>query len=177
MSQYYYIVASLPFLSFDTEKTIETDEYLDLCRRQASQKDYDLLQSASFEQLLYKNYTNRVLNTVSQWEKTLRNELAVLRSQKMGIETQDAVSAENIPEAKEAAREAFNQSYPLQGELTLMHSRWDLYEELEVNYFFEIEKLILYYLKLQLLERKALFQKEYGKEQFDQIYESIVSVE
>jgi hypothetical protein len=177
LSQYYYIVASLPFLSFDTEKTVHTDEYLDLCRRQASQKDYELLRSASFDQLLRGNYSNGVLNTVSLWEKTLRNEMVSLRSQKMGTETQDTVFAEDIPEAKEAAREAFNQSNPLQGELTLTHARWDLYEELEVNYFFEIEKLVLYYLKLQLLERKDLFQKEYGKEQFDQIYESIVSVE
>ena len=177
MSQYYYIVASLPFLSFDSEKIMETGEYLDLCRRQASQRDYELLQSASLEQLLRKNYQNRILTTVSQWEKSLRNELVVLRSQKIGIEAEDAVPAEAIPEAKEAAREAFNQSSPLQGELVLMHSRWDLYEELEVNYFFEIEKLILYYLKLQLLERKELFGKEAGKEQFNQIYESLASVE
>lgn len=177
MSLYYYTVATLPYLTFDSEKSMETKEFLDFCECQLSENDFKLLQSAAFDQLLYREYKNRVLITISQWEKALRNELVLLRSQKLETEPVDTVPAEDILEVKESAREAFNQSSPFQGELFLMRSRWDLYEKLEIDYFFEVEKLLLYYLKLQVLERKVLFKKEYGKEQFDQIYESIVSVE
>ena len=39
----------------------------------------------------------------------------------------------------------------------------------------DIEKILVYALRLQILERKALFDKEKGREMFEKIYAEVTS--
>ena len=48
----------------------------------------------------------------------------------------------------------------------LERKRWDFLEEKECDYHFDIAALSLYYLRLQMLERLASFDKEKGRETF-----------
>ena len=73
----------------------------------------------------------------------------------------------------EIAREAAAQESPLAAEELLNRARWSFLDDLEVGCFFTIEKLIIYYLRLQILERKSLFNKEAGTERYKSIYQSI----
>ncbi len=61
----------------------------------------------------------------------------------------------------------------MKAEEYLNRERWIFLEELEVGHFFDLEKLIVYSIRLQLLERKKFFSMEKGKEHFLEMYEQI----
>jgi hypothetical protein len=58
---------------------------------------------------------------------------------------------------------------PLDIELKLMKYRWDWLEEREFGHYSDLDFFILYYLKLQLLQRVASFKKELGEEAFEKL--------
>ena len=60
---------------------------------------------------------------------------------------------------------------PLEIEKKLLLHRWELIEEKEKTHYFDLGFLILYYIKLQILRRLSLFDKEEGR----QVFEGIVS--
>ena len=62
---------------------------------------------------------------------------------------------------------------PLEKEKRLYEARWRYLEELGTNIFFTLESLIVYYLKLQLLEKLEQFDRERGEEKFSAIYTQI----
>jgi hypothetical protein len=72
------------------------------------------------------------------------------------------------------AREAFAQESPLQAEDTLNRARWRYLDELEVGHYFDIDKILVYALRLQILARKALFEAEKGREMFEKVYSEII---
>ena len=56
---------------------------------------------------------------------------------------------------------------PLEIERRLLHLRWNFLEEQEIGHFFDLHFLIIYYLKLQLLQRLFSFDKQKGKVRFE----------
>ena len=56
---------------------------------------------------------------------------------------------------------------PLEIEKEILLLRWNFLEDQEMGHFFDLSFLIIYYLKLQILERLFSFDKERGKERFE----------
>ncbi|OQX85433.1 MAG: hypothetical protein B6D55_07450 [Candidatus Omnitrophica bacterium 4484_70.2] len=56
---------------------------------------------------------------------------------------------------------------PLEIEKYLLQLRWRFIEEKEVGHYFDLSFLILYFLKIQILERLFTFNKEKGKVKFN----------
>ena len=174
MSQYYYTVASLPLLAYDMDRPLSISNFLEICQQQLSQRDNQVLKCASLIELESTKSTYRVLQNWFIWEKSLRNELVKLRAQRRGEELEKyLVESPEILGLQEIARNAFTQDSPLTAEEILNRARWEYFDELEIGHYFDIEKLIVYYLRLRLLERKALFNREKGLTRFNDIYESI----
>lgn len=180
MGQYYYTVATLPMLSFDGDHFPSTEEFLELCSHRASPREYDLLLRARLLPDPRDLSRNRVLRTWYELEVGLRNELARQRAAQLNrdeyayirttAEGEDLTGTLGIPEV---AREALSQETPLKAELVLLRHRWSILEELEVGHFFDIERLIIYYLKLQILWRKQLFNREDGTNVFERTYTTV----
>ncbi len=61
------------------------------------------------------------------------------------------------------ARRAFS-SEVARMEQHLAQRRWEFIDEAEFRYHFDLHRLILYYLKLKILERLASFEKDKGQE-------------
>ncbi|UCF99024.1 MAG: DUF2764 family protein [Spirochaetaceae bacterium] len=176
MAQYYYLVASLPLLFYETERIPSRDEFLNTCRQHLSLKDYRLLASASTSVLEPTTPSCRILERWRQWEIALRNELVRLRAKKRGDEAEAYIKdSPGIIEAEVIAREAFAQESPLQAEDTLNRARWEYLDDLEVGHYFDIETILIYALRLQVLERKVLFDPERGRDMFEKIYAEITS--
>ena len=55
---------------------------------------------------------------------------------------------------------------PLDVEKKLLQLRWHFIDELEFGHYSDVDFFILYYLKLQILQRLWQFDKERGKEKF-----------
>lgn len=174
MSQYYFTVASLPDLGYETEPSISYEYFMDLCHGVLEDSEYSILSSAHLDGSLSDGITNKVLKNWSLFEQSLRNELAKLRGPDIGIDY-EKYTKEFLYEigTQAIARNAIKEENPLKAEEYLNRERWFFLEELEVGHFFDLEKLIVYSIRLQLLERKKFFSMEKGKEHFMEMYEKI----
>ena len=158
----------------DSEKFMTQEEFLGCCETSLSKEDFKTLQSAS---LLPKvnSGKNSVLADWSNWEISLRSELVKLRALKKGLDSDKYIQG-NLGEGSvfELARDAFNSPNPLEAEILLNSGRWDYLEMLESNHFFDLDRLIIYYLKLQILERKSLINHEKGQNDFKVLYSALL---
>ncbi len=172
MAQYYYTVAALPYLSFDAPPPITLSEFRTLCRDTLSEADWEILQQASL--FGEESGKNDLLFRWHRWEQSFRSELGRLRAAKLGM---DADSIPRIvPETgrvQELARAAWMETSPLAAEQLILKAFWEVLEELEVNHFFDLEKLLVYHLKLQILHLKAQRNREEGVKNFSSVYHRI----
>jgi hypothetical protein len=163
------MIATLPLLKFEDLPPLEMEDLYYSCRDNIREDDLELVQSASLEP--GENLDCEVLGQWYTWERSLRNELVRLRSQKLGEESDRFLrEGEIVPGLSETAREAFSQDSPLEAENILDRARWLKLEELEVGHYFDLVKLVIYTLKLKLLKRRSFFREESGREMFEEIY-------
>lgn len=176
MSQYYYTMASLPMLSYDGVLHITSDLFLDYCGRELSEESMEKLENCSIaipgdEKLLEgaaRDYWN--------WEKSLKNELVKLRSKTMNVDEKDYLHEGDVLfGVPEIAAAAMKIDSPLEAENFLNRARWQALNDLGTGHFFDFQALAVYYLQLQLLERKQLFDAERGFEKYQEIYQNILS--
>ena len=174
VNQYYYTVASLPQLSYQMEKIPSVDEFIEICEESLSKNDFKLLKTAVIDDLEPRTVKNQILNTWYIWERNLRNNLVQLRAKRKNVDPQD-FERENpdLFHEEKLAREAFEHDSPLTAEDILNWERWSYLEELELGHYFDTDKVLIYYLKLQLLTRIKSFNKEKGTEKFNSIIENI----
>lgn len=177
MSQYYYAVASLPLLAYDMEKPFSRDAFLTLCREQLSRGDRRLLAEADLDWRPGRKAATAVLAGWWRFDRSLRNELTKLRAARKGEEAEKFLQGETeLFAAQETARNVFSQESPLQAEELINRAGWSYLDELELGHFFDLEKLIIYYLRLQILERKKSFDREKGEENYQTIYQRVTAI-
>ena len=173
MSQYYYLVATLPMLFYQTDRALPREEYLELCRPQVSKADFRVLTEA----VLAVRGTPKtgVLDRWRCWETALRNELVKLRARRKSVEPAGHLAeGDELIGLSEIARQAFAEGSPLAAEDLLNQARWEYLDQLEVGHYFDLSRLVLYSLRLQLLERKRrLTDRERGNAAFQNQYASI----
>lgn len=131
-------------------------------RKWLTSADLNCLERASLDVFDEDEDIAQVLAAYRGFERSLRQSLAQLRGAK-------ALQAEPLQLAKVKA--LLSEGNPLEKEKKLLLARWQYIEELEVGHFFDIEFIILYYLKLQLLEQLFSFDKEKGQKIFDGLCE------
>jgi hypothetical protein len=167
---YHYIITSLPMLSYDMEKPPTETEFFDCCGSVLSEGNYGIVRSARLVPLEEKS-ANKIVEKWNSWERGLRNELVRMRASKKGQDSEKYIAGGDVEiGVSEAAREAFQSSSPLDAESVLNKARWDYLEDLEAGHYFNLSELIVYYLKLQILQRRLEIDKEKGKTAFDDIY-------
>jgi len=172
-NHYYYLIASLPTLSYDMENPVSEEEFFGEYESVLTEKDYKILKSAKLIPLEEKS-ENVTLEKWNNWERSLRNELVRMRAGKKGIDGEKYVAGEGFEAGiPEIAREAFQAPSPLDAESILNKARWDCLETLESGHYFDFAKIIIYFLKLQVVQRKLQISKEKGKTAFSEIYAAI----
>ena len=58
--------------------------------------------------------------------------------------------------------------------MIIQRARWQYLDELSTRHYFDIDMLVLYMLKLLVLERNEALQREEGAERFNEIYSGMV---
>ncbi|MDX9746692.1 MAG: DUF2764 family protein [Syntrophales bacterium] len=174
LNHYYYTVASLPLLSYDSEKFMSEKEFLVCCESTVTEKDFQLLKRISLVPPSRDESTHPVLAKWNSWERGLRNELVKMRAGRKGVDS-DKYIAPGVMETdlQNLARDAFGSATPIEAERVLERARWTYLDNLEAGHYFDLGKLIVYYLKLQLLWRKSNINKEKGRSNFEEIYSAI----
>jgi len=176
LTQYYYLVASLPLLLFADPPPFSSRAWLDLCREQVAESDHALLSRISFDALLPRPGDHALWQAYSSWETALRNELAVQRARKLGFGPdpflREAPFYVGLPAM---VKEALGAGTPKAVESALDRRRWSCLEELETGTQFGLGRLIVYRLKLLLLERKDRFRPEVGIRAFTEEYARVMA--
>ena len=171
MGQYYYAVSSLPHLSFESEVYPSREEFMQLCAENLSASDLKILKY--MDELGGDAAGSGLLKQWFEWNLSLRFELATLRAQKLRIDLEGSQGIGKMSGTEEVAREAFSQESPIDAEEAIERGRWGVLEELEVGHFFDLEKLLVYGMKISILERKAQFELESGLANFKSIYSAV----
>ncbi len=175
MTQYYYLVASLPLLLFGDPPPHSSRAWLDICREQVAEGHHALLSRISFDALVTRRSDPAVWQAYSSWETALRNELAVQRAQSLDISPDPFMrEASFYPGMSAMVKETLGAGTPLAVETALDRRRWSRLEELEAGTQFDLGRLVVYRLKLLLLERRARFRPEPGRESFTGEYARIL---
>ena len=110
-------------------------------------------------QSLDEEASNRKLNSFIDLQKEIQLDLALIRRAKMD---------KQIAQPKTLSK-AMVDSNPLEREEYLMKLQWDALSSIEFSESFTLTELMIYKLKLQILERLSSFNSEKGKAVFASI--------
>jgi len=175
LTQYYYLVASLPLLRPDDPPPFRSAAWLELCREHVLGNDHALLARISFDSLGILPGDHAVWQSYASWETALRNELAVQRAQRLGLSPDPFLRQAPFHAGLHVlAKEALAAGSPRAVEAALDRRRWSCLEGLEAGTQFDLGRLIVYRLKLLLLERKSRFQTGPGLEAFTAAYAQVL---
>ena len=160
-SGYYYLTASLPQLKFKEEAPFRGEQFLEECEKWLSPGD---MKEIMFSAVVCSDgaFNSPVLEKWREFDRVFRQELAEYREErKKGMDRKPAFLAGKILE----------QVNPLEMEISFEKARWDFLESLSVGHFFDVEKLVIYYLQLGILTRLGKFNKDKGEAYFHEICE------
>jgi hypothetical protein len=175
LTQYYYLVASLPLLFFTDIPPFNSQAWLELCREQIADDDHALLSRIAFDALNPRPGDHAVWHAYTSWETALRNELARQRSQRLGLNPEPFLrEAPFYTDLSAIVKEGLGFGTPKAVETALDKRRWSYLEELETGTQFDLGRLIIYRLKLLLLERKNQFRPESGLASFTEEYSQVL---
>ncbi len=168
----YYLIPSLPTLRPFDLRNMNSNKFLGFCAGELTPPDYEILSHCTLD-----NFTNVPRqDTFQRWlefEKNLRDQLAILRIQKLGLDpAQHMRNAKKPVQTASRVVEIFNQESPVAKEKALFQYRWTHLRRMESGFYFTFDNLVIYYLKLQLLEQWNLFNQAIGRRMLDQALET-----
>ena len=158
-NKYYYLVASLPYLKFGEKPGITSGEFLEECSKWLSPADLALIKKIDISKPLTDGGDTELLSRLKSFDMRARRVLADIR--------RDIHPTERG--LHERAKEVLGDKNPLDKERAIEKVRWDFSEGEEFKYTFDVNSLILYYIKIQILERLAGFEKEKGQKVFEEL--------
>ena len=172
MASYYYLVATLPLLRYDGQCPFDSASFLEQCKSQVSAHDYQTIVSA----LSGRNSSHPFLKKWQQFTSMVKKELNDQRSKKLGLSASKYRNdGEKEVRIGEAVRQALLNENALEAELSLLSLKWKYLDEIAALHYFDVEALLSYAVKLQLLERKSLFTKEEGNAEFKRLFSNLQS--
>ena len=133
------------------------------CGKWLSKKDLDTLSHINIGDFIAQPDDILIVKIWKEFDFGLRKELALARN-----------NIKNNRHEKPAplAKIILEQAHPLLMEQELERIRWAFLDSLEAGNFFDINFLIVYFLKIQILERLRMFNKEKGKKAFESMCEA-----
>jgi len=166
MSEYYYLVASLPMLEFGNMKPFSCGDFLIRCREHLNTIDMATLERVSIAPQEDPDDPSPTLREWKTFEVTLRNDLARARAAKKGKDPAPYIRKEESPDPFMAgfAHWLTEQEDPLEVERSFDKFRWERIEEIKKGHYFDIVHLITYALQLQIIERWEMLNSKGGME-------------
>ncbi|MBN1870092.1 MAG: DUF2764 family protein [Candidatus Omnitrophica bacterium] len=169
-ASYYYFIASLPMILWDGKLPMSGDEFLSHARRLLAGNDFDLVEKLLKGEEDVKT-DNAAALTWIKFNRNFRNEIAWFRAHRARKDPLKHIRGtyEHEPSLREAVHEASGMPDLLEAEKLLDQRRWQFLDDLAVGHYFDLEFLICYGLKLEILERHYEYKSPKGKEVFEGI--------
>ena len=172
---YTYILSSLPYLEFGAKPPLPYSDFMLFCKPLLEDMDRLQLDCAriDIESIPFEQVTHPFLLTWIAFENTLRNELVQIRAKSMNVQA-DAYLRPLLGfhgDLLDLLTQALEDPSPYRVEVNLLSIRWDFLNRQEVGHYFDLAALLVYGLKLQILERMATFEEEKGQQILNLILE------
>jgi Protein of unknown function (DUF2764) len=163
----YYLISSLPALSFDLKPSLTPEEYLTLCRAQLGNSDAEVI-----EALLFDTASSHPF--VLAWrdkETILRNAIAYARATLSNADVEPWIRpTQGCDLSYEIlVDEIFQVADPLLREQGLDKLRWTIAESLQAYDPMDVSVAFAYAIKLKLAWRWAKLNTEKGQATFEQL--------
>lgn len=174
MSEYYYLVSSLPMLRNGEAPPMSTAEYLEQCEEWVSEDEFNTLKNLA---LVPEENSSGAVKQWYDWEICLRNRLASHLGNSLNLDAEEYTleEADCYSEIERGLQEAYGQKNPLDRERVLDNLRWSRLEDMESGHLFDINLLCIYKIKLMLCEKWVGREPEHGNENLDAIIEKVVT--
>jgi hypothetical protein len=163
INKYYYLVASLPYLRFAAETPVSAEAFLLECEKWLGRKDLDILSGAGINDFNDRPEDVPIVKTWKAFDRELREELALSRNN---------IRYNRHEKPGPLAKSVLEEPNPLLMEQALERIRWDFLDSAVTGNFFDLNFLIVYFLKIQILERLRLFDKAKGEKMFENMCEA-----
>ncbi|MBT3378186.1 MAG: DUF2764 family protein [Lentisphaerae bacterium] len=160
MSEYPYLAALLPMLSFGETEFPSSERFLEEAGKWLGEEEFDVLSGTGIGDYTSTDHPLELVAEYCRFERRIRSDIAAY------VESRRA--------GREHKTNAFPTSYlkdttPLEAEQRLLRLRWD-YIAAELNtHHADLHALIVYRLKVQILERLAAFDPERGGDHFREL--------
>ena len=154
-SYYPYLISSLPALVFGSKPPMPAEEFLRVCGDFIPADDMSLLrQAGEVEAYTIKGAKNATLARWCDFDTALRNELVRLRAGRKKTDPARFLREDGALDShiRHIAMTAFRNPSPLEAERMLDSGRWQALDDLLAGHYFDIDALIIYYLKLKLMQ-------------------------
>ncbi len=173
----YYLISQLPSLECISESTplpITEERFYELCNRFLSKKALKALNGLTLVPSRNAEKSgNKLIDEWNNGERMLRLALGIVRADKLkkSFDTDnDYIPADLL----QAARTATETGDPLEAERFLNRFRLQFLESLRPADAFSEESVFYYGLKLKLILRMRCFDENKGREEYRNIYNSIL---
>ncbi len=157
MPEYYtYLLSSLPVLSFGSKPPFSFDEFIQRCNSLVPEEEIEIIKAFQFQGgFSVDDKGTEVLKRWREFDITLRNELIKVRAARKRIDPERYLRHDGHYDAQiiHIASLALRNPSIFEAEKSLDWERWRLLDELSCGHYFDFESLVIYALKLLILER------------------------
>ena len=163
MPAYYtYLISSLPMLNFSAGAPFSLEDFFSKCKNLIPEEEIEILRGACQQDIFSLAAVG--IASLKQWgnfEIALRNELVRARAGRKKIDPLKFLRLPDSPQAEisHLAMIAYRSTSILEGEKILDQGRWNFLEILSLGHYFDFDYLLIYGLKLKILERWDKIQK------------------
>lgn len=154
-SYYIYFISSLPMLGFGMKPPFTFSEFLSRSAELIPEADVELLKMTKGIENLKERTSQPTLARLMEFETGLRNELVKIRASRKKVDAQKYLQSDGYSEPfiYHLAMNAYRNPSILDAEKILDQERWKYLEELSAGHYFDLDALLIYGIKLQILER------------------------
>ena len=152
---YVYLIASLPMLHFGIKPLISLEKFIQACHELLSEEDNKILIACAQANIYESNLDQATFNKWRAFDTILRNELVKIRAGYKKIDPAKYLRQDGVTDSYifHLALGAHRNPSTLEGEKTLDDGRWRFLDELEQGHYFDLDFLLVYCLKLLILEK------------------------
>ena len=164
---YFYFISTLPSLSFNEKPPVSSDAFLESASEWLPPADWQALKSAASG--FSAPAKNKTAKLWKEHEEILRNLLAMDRAQLLKKDQSPFINKANRADSaiRSVVQEAIKSETPANAEEIIDKLRWNFLDEISAAHSFDFNIALAYLLKLKILERRANFDEETGKETLD----------
>jgi len=176
--KYYYFASTLPFVNYGDKPPKSSVEFQEECYSLLDPKDAALIPYCSYNSKLavetLEPTGSDYVDLFLLQERTLVLNLAYLRAARLKFQA-PAEPPQEAAYVATVAKTAIEIDDPLQAMLYIDKSRWNFLDAmLRLDDMFGVNVIFDHVLKLQLLERKQVFDTKKGLEQYQKCYNAIL---